>query len=152
MFPFTINGKRKVDIDPKYFSEYLKRLQEGLMVEKGISEVYIYGNTLKINIAGKLALKKINRKDIIGFRSFIGYFNTCEFTVLEEDGKSFLRYKISFVPLFSLTFIFLPFMLISLLPGDASKTFEKVWYFYFWTLIPIYCISLIEYFLFIYGL
>ncbi len=146
MFPFTINGRKKVKIKPQYFADYLKRLKDSLVESKGIREVDIYGNTPKINIE----IFRYGGKFIYSIMpSSLGFFNTCELNLYEEEGESYLSYKISYLPLLSLTFIFLPFFIISLLSGSDIAVFYTVLYLYSWFLVPIYVISLIEYFFFI---
>ncbi len=118
MLPFTLNGtKLKTDeeLDAKDYTEQLART----IRHRGL-ELDIRGNT--IDLTGSLKLSKLGN---IHGTSVIGILTSCSISVEKRNSDILLKYRISFLPLLSLSMIFLPFILISFMNVSPSLSIPK---------------------------
>lgn len=78
--------------------------------------------------------------------SLIGVLNSFEVHLSEKEGERYLDFKVSYIPLFGLSFALLPFLLIPLLPGGSEfVTFASIWKYWAGLFGIPYLISLGEY-------
>lgn len=142
MFPFRIKLKKKIKVLDQYIPSYLLNLKDSLNND-GINEVEIRNKKLLIN-------SQLYPRG--GFR-FIGFLNECEIEIQKENEDNFLKMEISFVPILSLLFVFLPFLIISLLPIDNNPfQFSSISSLWFWSIGVYILLSIVSYVFFFLSL
>ncbi|MCW7475575.1 hypothetical protein [Leptospira levettii] len=138
MIPFTVKFKRNLTISKDRSGDFLARVKQ-ILLNSTDSDIDLVNDTIILN--SNFEPKWVKKSYVIGF------LNSAEFAIKEENGSMILYMKVSFAPLFGISLILFPFILTSLLPID-NNPFNTKNLLYFWCaklgfLIPW---SLIEYF------
>lgn len=122
MLPFTVKFKRKLFISKDKTEVFLIRSKQ-VLINCTDCDIDLVKNTVILN--SNFEPKWIKKSYVIGF------LNSAEFNIKEENESLYLYMKVSFMPLFGISFILFPFILTSLLPID-NNPFETKNLFYFW--------------------
>ncbi|EOQ97842.1 hypothetical protein LEP1GSC195_1451 [Leptospira wolbachii serovar Codice str. CDC] len=137
MIPFTVKFKRKLYISKENSDAFLTRTKQ-LLLNSTDCDIDLVKKTILLN--SNFEPKWVKKSYVIGF------LNSAEFTLKQENDSMFLYMNVSFIPLFGISFILFPFILTSLLPIE-NNPFETKNLLYFWCAKLGFLIawSLIEY-------